>query len=177
MTETQAELRQQAEDIVAARPVVTPAPGDADRILHELRVHQVELEMQNEELRRVALELEEANARIQEMYDMVPIGYFTVNHKGMISEVNLTGAAMLGIPRASILNHPMTQFITKGDHATYYNTRQEMIQDMTPRSYELTMTRAGGKQFRVRVQATAGQDRETGMPFLRLTLSEKEPAT
>ena len=173
MTETQARLRQQAEDALATRSGAITAPEDADRILHELRVHQVELEMQNEELRRIALELEEANARIQEMYDMVPIGYFTVNHKGMISEVNLTGAAMLGIPRASILNHPMTQFITKDDHAAYYNTRQEMIQDMTPRSYELTMARAGGKQFRVRVQATAGQDRETGMPFLRMTLSEK----
>jgi PAS domain S-box-containing protein len=173
MTETQAELRQQAEDIVAARLVVTPAPGDADRILHELRVHQVELEMQNEELRRVALELEEANARIQEVYDMVPIGYFTVNHKGMISEVNLTGAAMLGIPRASILNHPMTQFITKESQYVYYNAREEMIQDMMPRTYQLQIVRANGKQFQAQVQVTAGQDRETGMPFLRLTLSEK----
>ena len=173
MTNTQAELRQQAEDIVASRQVVDPLPGDADRILHELRVHQVELEMQNENLRRVALELEEANARVQELYDMVPIGYFTVNFKGMISDVNLTGATLLGTPKASLLNTPMSLFITKEDQYAYYDARQEMITDLLPRSYEWSMIRSNGKQFKARIQATAGQDRETGMPFLRLTLNEK----
>ena len=173
MTNTQAELRQQAEDVLAARPVTASAPEDADRILHELRVHQIELEMQNNELRRVALELEEANERIREIYDAVPVGYFTVNHKGMISEINLTGAALLGEPKASLLNVPMSLFVAKEDQCAYYNARQEMITDLLPRSYEWSMIRSNGKQFKARIQATAGQDRETGMPFLRLTLNEK----
>jgi PAS domain-containing protein len=173
MTNTQAELRQQAEDVFAARPVTASVPEDADRILHELRVHQIELEMQNEELRRVALQLEEVNARILELYDTVPVGYLTVNYKGMIAEVNLTAAAMMGEPKVSLLNIPMSLFVAKEDQCVYYNARQEMIADLLPRSYEWSMIRSNGKPFKARVQATAGQDKETGMPYLRITLSEK----
>jgi len=104
----------------------------------------------------------------------VPMGYLTVTDKGIISEANLTAAAMLGTPRYSLLNLPMSCFMAAEDRDKYYNARQEIIRDMMPRAYEWTMTRANGKSFRAWVQVTAGQDRDSGMYFLRLTLSETD---
>jgi PAS domain-containing protein len=67
--------------------------------LHELQVHQIELEMQNEELRRAQLTTEESRDRYADLYEFAPIGYFTLTRTGMVFEVNLTGAEMLGVER------------------------------------------------------------------------------
>ncbi len=68
---------------------------DIQRLVHELRTHQIELEMQNEELRRAQIELEESRNRYSDLYDFAPIGYFTFDKNGLILEVNLTGANKL----------------------------------------------------------------------------------
>ena len=76
----------------------------ADVILHELQVHQIELEMQNEQLRASQQELEQARERYVDFYDFAPVGYLTLNDRGMISEINLTGAAMIGVERHALHN-------------------------------------------------------------------------
>ena len=87
-----------------------------EEITHELHVHQVELEMQNEELKRVQLELEASRSnyqgKYQDLYDFAPIGYFTLTPKGLIAEVNLTGAALLGMPRPKLIKRGFGHFVS-----------------------------------------------------------------
>jgi two-component system cell cycle sensor histidine kinase/response regulator CckA len=90
-------------------------------IVHELKVHQIELEMQNEELRRTQLELEHVKARYFDIYDLAPEGYLIVSEKGLIVESNLTAAKMLGQPRIKLINQRLTHYICKEDQDTYYN--------------------------------------------------------
>ena len=87
-----------------------------EEIIHELHVHQFELEMQNEELKRVQRELEESRSnyqgKYQDLYDFAPVGYFTLTHKGLIVEVNLTGAALLGMPRPKLIKRGFGHFVS-----------------------------------------------------------------
>ena len=68
-----------------------------DEIIHELEVHQIELEMQNSELKNTLVALEEAKDRYMDLYDFAPVGYLTISSKGVIVEANLTAATMLGV--------------------------------------------------------------------------------
>ena len=95
--DSQSILRHSAEDQLSKSSDATQELKDKtlEEIIHELRVHQIELEMQNEELRRVQLELEESRDKRQGFYDFAPIvGYFTLTHTGVIADVNLPGASL-----------------------------------------------------------------------------------
>ncbi len=81
--------------VASATHVDTPTRS-AEALLHELHVHQIELEMQNEELRRVQIELEAARDRYRDLYDFAPVGYLTLTREGLITEINRAGATMLG---------------------------------------------------------------------------------
>src|SRR5579863_8611523 len=95
-------------------------PEIARRALHELRVHQIELEMQNEELRRTQEELEASRARYFDLYDLAPVGYFTLSEQGLILEANLTAAKLLGVPRGTLVKQPLSRFVLREDQDTYY---------------------------------------------------------
>jgi len=103
MSDNTAELRRRAETRWKERRVDNPPPGtdaDAQRLLHELEVHQIELEMQNAELQRARVEVETALEKYTELYDFAPVGYCSIDRQGVIQEVNLTGATMLGMARS-----------------------------------------------------------------------------
>jgi two-component system, cell cycle sensor histidine kinase and response regulator CckA len=103
-----ADLRVRAERFLAeAGPDLEKIQAeDVKRLVQELQVHQVELEMQNQELRRTQAELEASRARYLDLYDFAPTGYFTLDRKGKIIEVNLTGARLLGIERRWLIDQP-----------------------------------------------------------------------
>ncbi|MGE5252377.1 MAG: ATP-binding protein [Planctomycetaceae bacterium] len=84
------------------------------RLVHELRVHQVELEMQNEELRLAQAQLEESRSKYVDLYDFSPVGYFVLNRGGIILEANLTGARMLGLERNRLINGMFASFVAEG---------------------------------------------------------------
>jgi PAS domain-containing protein len=84
--------------------------SDMQRTIHELRVHQIELQMQNDELRRIQQELEAAKDRYSNLYDFSPVGYLTVNEKGMIEVANLTFASLVGMDRSAVVGKPFSGF-------------------------------------------------------------------
>jgi formate hydrogenlyase transcriptional activator len=109
-----AELRSQAE--VQLKTKTSEADhsrldNETRRLLHELQVHKIELEMQNEELRRGREELESSLKTYAELYDFAPVGYFTFDPSGVIRNANLSGAQLLGIERESLVNTPFSGFI------------------------------------------------------------------
>jgi PAS domain S-box-containing protein len=103
-------LRQRAEERLAKRSRTPNLRIDVEtsRLIHELQVHQVELEMQNEELIQTKAELE---ANYDELYNYAPVGYFTLGRNGDIEKVNVTGAAMLGQARASLIGQRLAQYV------------------------------------------------------------------
>src|SRR4030042_6077662 len=75
-------------------------------LIHELQVHQIELEMQNDALRQSQISLEEANRKYSDFYDFAPVGFLTLDEFGLIREVNLTAASQLGVPRRHLVDKP-----------------------------------------------------------------------
>lgn len=102
--------------------------------MHELQVHQVELELQNEELREAQTRAEEASERYLQLYDSAPVGYFTLGPYGKILQVNLTGADLLCVERRQLLGRPFSDFVAPEDQDTFYLHCQRLL-------------RSGGRAF------------------------------
>ena len=102
-----------AEQLAAslARLDDTQEKSEIQQITHNLQTHQIELEMQNRELHEAQLKLEESRNRYADLYDFAPVGYITLDTKGCLTEINLTGAKMLGVERTYLLNQPLTQWL------------------------------------------------------------------
>lgn len=102
-------LRQQAEQQLAAKPEIFPAsPSDEKRLVHELQVHQIELEMLYENLRHAQDELEKSWANYFDLYDLAPVGYLTVSESNVILNANLTATTLLGISRKAFIKKNLT---------------------------------------------------------------------
>ncbi|MFA6103413.1 MAG: PAS domain S-box protein [Victivallaceae bacterium] len=125
-----------------------------------LRVHQVELEMQNEELRRAHLELDALRGRYFNLYDLAPAGFFTLSAKGMILEANVTAAAMLGVTRDKLLKQPISRFILPEDQDIYYLKCKTLAATGKQQAWPLRMLHADGSSFRGYLQAAPAQDGE-----------------
>ncbi len=154
-------LRRRAEvtagdgaDLSGTSPVSQSAE-EIQQALHELHVHQVELEMQNEELRRTQLELEAARTRYFDLYDLAPVGYVTVSEKGLILEANLTAATLLGVPRAVLIKERFARFVLNEDQDLHYLHRKKLLENGEPQSYILRMLKGDGTSFWARLQAAA----------------------
>jgi len=112
---TAAELRRRAEMRLRTKAIKAHQPMTREevlRLVHELEVHQIELEMQNEELRRARDEIENALEKYTDLYDFAPVGYFTLDRNGVIAAVNLTGSALLGEERSGLIGRSFGQFVT-----------------------------------------------------------------
>jgi PAS domain S-box-containing protein len=127
---TPAELRRRAEERLRAKTAELHPPRtkeESQRLVHELEVHQIELEMQNEELRRAQEELELSRNKYVELYEFAPVGYFTFDARGLIQEVNLTGAQLLGIERRLLANKPFISFIADADGRKIFSKHLESV--------------------------------------------------
>ena len=112
---------------------------EIEQMVHELRVHQIQLEMQNEQLRTAQTEIDISRSRYFELYDMSPVGYCTSNEAGIIEEVNLTLANLLGLPRSKLLMKPLSSLIYRDDQDNYYLKTKLMKVNGQPFSCELRM--------------------------------------
>ncbi len=160
-SEQAAELRKLAEEIAqkgVARLPETISPEDAQRIFHELSIHQIELEMQNEELRRTHAKLDAARARYFDFYNLAPVGYCTISEQGLILEANLYAATLLGVVPGALSRHPVSRFIHKEDQDIYYLFRKKLVKNGEPQACELRMLKENGTSFLAHLTATGAQD-------------------
>lgn len=158
------ELRRRAEKIARDKADRAPvnldslAPADAQRVLHDLQVHQIELELQNEELRQAQNALEASRARYFDLYDLAPVGYFTLDENGLILEANLTAATLLGIARGALVGQPIGRFIAGADADTCYLHRKELFRTGAPQAFELRLLRQGSAPFAAWMEETVAPD-------------------
>ncbi len=126
-------LREQAAAPAAAVEKVNSA-AEARRLLHELQVHQVELEMQNAELRHARDELEAALDSYTDLYDFAPVGYFTLSREGIIRQVNLTGSCMVGVERSRLVGRSFRLLAAASSRAGFDRFLQQVFASQSKQS-------------------------------------------
>jgi PAS domain S-box-containing protein len=169
------DLRRLAEEKAQALQTRLPetlSPEEAGRLIHELQVHQIELELQNEELRRAQVELEASRARYFDLYDLAPVGYLTLSEQGLILEANLTGAGLLGLARRDLINQPLTRYILPEDQDIYYWHHRQLLEMGTSRECEIRMLRSDTASFWARLESTVVWDGESGDCVCRVVVSD-----
>ncbi len=168
-------LRKQAEEVVrvkaAALPKAQSGEPDVAQTFHELQVHQIELELQNEELRRAQVALDAMQARYFDLYDLAPVGYCTLNEHGLILEANLTATTLLGVPRGAMVKQPVSRFIHSDDKDLYYMHRKRLLDTEEPQAWDMRMLKGDGTAFWGHLAATVVQDTD-GTDVVRIMLSD-----
>jgi len=144
-------LRRQAEEQLRTKGSAKPSPMDlakAQRLLHELEVHQIELEMQNAELLSTREELEITHTKYAELFDYAPLGYFILDQRGRIQQTNLTGAQLLGTERSRLAEQPFCRFIEDHDGRVFFPRFLEMaLQGQGMQCCELNLKQTDGTPF------------------------------
>lgn len=171
-----AELRQQAEDALkkmASSPVrhEPMSPKETSQMMHELQMHQIELEMQNEELRRVQSDLAASQARYFDLYNLAPVGYCTITEQGLFLEANITACIFLGINRSALNGQSITRFIHQEDQDIYYLHRKQLVETGCLQSFELRMVKSDTTVFWGEMVTLAAQEAD-GTAVHRIVLRD-----
>lgn len=171
-----AALRQRAE--AHAKSIDLPAlsahtPEEVQQMLQELRVQQIELEMQNEELRRAQELIETERVRYFDLYDLAPVGYCIVSDKGLILDANTTTASLLGTERNALVKQPITRLISAEDQDIYYLHHRQVLATGQAQECELRLVRQDGAHSVCWVQlAEISAWAQNGAPVVRVTFSD-----
>ncbi len=171
MKPRESKLRAKVEAQLARAPQTDGAVRSAEELLHELQVHQIELEVQNDELRRAQLALEESRDRYVELYEFAPVGYLTLTGEALISEVNLTGALLLGEERKKMLRRRFTRFVAPEDRDRYHRLFVSVMQHDERQAWELALQRGDGSVFQAQLdclRVAAGDN----PPIVRIALTD-----
>jgi PAS domain S-box-containing protein len=136
----------------------TSNDDERDRLIHDLEVHQAELEAQNQQLREAQHELEESRARYSDLYDFAPVAYCTLDPAGRVSEINLTGAAMLGTQRSRVVGKPFAVYIAEDDRAAFRSHLQRRLSSAQgPEVVELTLATGGTQPVVIQMVSAAAR--------------------
>ncbi len=159
-----ASLRARAEAAVRASrtDIALMAPEQTQRLVHELQVHQIELEMQNEELRRAQGELVESSDRFTDLYDFAPVGYVTIGDAGIVLEANLTLATMLGVERGRLVGRAFARFVLRDAWDTLALHHRAVLEGAGKQACDLGLRRGDGTTVAVRLETTCLRDALSG---------------
>ncbi|HKX30280.1 MAG TPA: ATP-binding protein [Blastocatellia bacterium] len=113
------------------------------RLRQELQIHQIELEMQNLELREAQQQLEASRDRYADLYDFAPVGYASLNEQGVIEEINLTGATLLGVERARLLGQPLSYYLVPDDRQILLNHLRQCLRTRETLTTEVRLAGEG----------------------------------
>ncbi|MCX6557247.1 MAG: PAS domain S-box protein [Candidatus Aminicenantes bacterium] len=167
-----ADLRKKAEENFRTTDAAKKlTPEETRKMLFELRVHQIELEMQNEELIRAQAELDAVRARYFDLYDLAPAGYCTISAMGLILEANLTAATLLGMSRGALAKQLLTRFIIREDQDIFYMHRKQLFATAAAQTFELRMVKKDDTTFWAQLTATAAQV-AGGDPVCRIVITD-----
>ena len=120
---------------------------DAEKLIHELQVHQIELEIQNKDLRSTQLALEEAREKYFDLYNLAPVGYISLNEDEVITDANPTAADLFGIERNILNNKPLTRLILREDQDIYYVNSKKLIDIGEKQQFDIRMKRKDKTSF------------------------------
>jgi PAS domain S-box-containing protein len=150
----------------------TKPVADTRRLLHELQVHQVELEMQNAELREGRERMELLLAKYTDLYDFAPVGYLSLDEQGRILEVNLSGAALLGVGRARLLNRRLLPFVVPTDQPAFLAFLGKVFSGPGKQVCEATLRREDGASFWANFHGTAAASEGGPRKLCRVVVSD-----
>lgn len=166
------QLRKETEAKLALTPSSHEMKGERiDELLHELQVHQIELEMQNGELRRTRFALEGIKDRYIELYDYAPVGYFTLTSETLIKEANLTGATLLGLERNKLINRGFGRFVVPEELNHWDRHFLNTLKNWDGQSCELSLARKDGSRLFVRLESIKMETMD-GKPEVRIAMTE-----
>lgn len=131
------------------------AADETQRLLHELQVHQIELEMQNAELSNARNEMEAALEKYTDLYDFAPVGYYTLDSSGTIDEVNLAGASLLNIERSSLLGQRFGKLVTDNYRSAFESFLATVFSSQVKEVCEVELLNEGKRPFFVQIEAVA----------------------
>ncbi len=161
------ELRKKAEQLALASESAPDwgafTAQDIQTLVHDLHVHQIELEMQNDELHVAHRALEEARARYFDLYNLAPVGYLVLNARGNILETNLTAARLLGAMRSDLVSYPFSRFIQPTDLVLFDQNLKRLADSTAPQSCDAAMRCKDGTRFHARLELSPGLDQEGGL--------------
>jgi diguanylate cyclase (GGDEF)-like protein/PAS domain S-box-containing protein len=165
------DLRRRAQERLKSRTAVIEKPSskEARDLLQELQTHQVELEMQNEQLRQTQVELETALTRYTDLYDFAPVAYLTLDDRGCILEANLTATRLLGMERSRLVQQPLAPFIQAEDKQKFWAYLVGVIQGQAAPPLELHLQGEGGAKVAVQLDSLLVPD-AAGHPQVRTSL-------
>lgn len=175
-------LRRQAEELIRNRADFNIAPFcDILELIHEYKIHQAELEIQNEELKRAQQELSQLHREYERLYEFAPCGYMTLNAKGIITHINLTGVTLLGAPKTFLLRSGLIHYIAEDCQDAYLSARKTAAQTGQSQSVELLLKRESDTPLWLRADIRADRDEDDAIIqwFVVLTdiTREKEAIT
>ena len=161
-TDASKDLRKLAEKALQDNPpILQEMPLDDTQVLiHELQTHQIELSMQNEELRNTQDELQESRDKYYELFDFAPVGYFTLDKTGLILEANLVGAEQLGVERKSLIKRGFNRYISPEFQDKFYIRRKRAQKAGAKQSCELKLVKKDGTSFFAQLEIVAFKDLE-----------------
>jgi PAS domain S-box-containing protein len=133
--------------------------GDIQKLVQELEIYQIELEMQNEELRNNQLQLEESQQKYCDLYDLAPVGYFTFDESGIVREANLTAARQLGLNRSRLINRPFRFcIVNKADRDIFDLHSSKVFSSREPATCRIRLSRRQGRDFYARLDSIFLED-------------------
>jgi PAS domain S-box-containing protein len=169
-----AQLRKEAEAL--ATPTtggpVELADVDRARLVHELQTHQIELELQNDQLREAQLELVQSHNLFSDLYNFAPIGYITLDRGLQIARANLRASELLGVDRCELVGSWFRRFVSSKDQDTYYHNIQKQPEFVTPQELELRLLKSDGTTFHARLEITASRESEGEQAHCLIAISD-----
>lgn len=182
MTESQSDkigfdarsLRRRAMDRLRERPLDLSgmAAGDMEALVHELAIHQIELEVQNEELRRAQEELSAARDRYLDLYEFAPVGYLCLEPSGVIRQANLAGSRLFGVEREHLIGRRIEKFVHSEDSDACYLLLRDATASSAPAARELQLARSDGQEIWVNAEVVPERDPAGKNMGFRATLSD-----